>query len=40
MPDEQDLRKIMLDGNKTERIIFGMTPDLKGLSNLCPRRGV
>ena len=29
MVDEQDLRKAMLIGNKTERIIFATTPELK-----------
>lgn len=29
MVDEQELRKAMLLGNKTERIIFATTPELK-----------
>lgn len=29
MVDEQDLRKAMLLGNKSERIIFATTPELK-----------
>lgn len=29
MVDELDLRKAMLIGNKTERIIFATTPELK-----------
>jgi len=29
MAGEQDLRKAMLMGNKTERIIFATTPELK-----------
>lgn len=29
MVDEQNLRKAMLVGNKTERIIFAATPELK-----------
>ena len=30
MVDEHDLRKAMLMGNKSERIIFATTPELKG----------
>ena len=29
MVEEQDLRKAMLMGNKTERVIFAVTPELK-----------
>ncbi|WP_282741991.1 hypothetical protein [Olsenella uli] len=29
MSDERDLRKAMLNGGKTERIIFAATPQLK-----------
>lgn len=29
MPSELDIRKSMLNGRKTERIIFAVTPELK-----------
>ncbi len=34
MVDEQDLRKAMLNGGKSERIIFAVTPQLKEAAQL------
>ena len=34
MSDEHDLRKAMLNGGKTERIIFAATPQLKEAAQL------
>lgn len=38
MADEQDIRMAMLNGGKTERIIFAVTPELKEAVTALARR--
>ncbi len=38
MADEQDTRMAMLNGGKTERIIFAVTPEIKKMVTALARR--